>query len=115
MNGSKGERSFFKKVLEGLTPIPHTSTEEVPMADEDSSRAVEPAPVIPCVAEKRSKTVFAEWLDRERVTPEVFAAELGITANYVRNLKAGRGSPGAKLRLKIAMHTKGAVRFDDWE
>jgi hypothetical protein len=44
----------------------------------------------------------------------MFAEQLGITVGYVINLKAGRSTPGAKLRLRIQEHTGGAVRFDDW-
>jgi hypothetical protein len=79
------------------------------MARRKPSQAAAPATVIPRV------TPFAEWLDRERVTPSVLAGELGITVSYVRALCSGRGSPGAKLRLRIQERTGGAVRFDSWE
>lgn len=61
-----------------------------------------------------AKVPFAEWLQRVGAKHSDIARELGITTSYVRQLSRGASTPGAKLRLKIATHTKGEVRFDDW-
>ena len=84
------------------------------MARRKPSAAVDQASVIPGTHNQRNECVFAQWLDRERVKPEVLAEQLGITVSYVRILKKGKATPGAKLRLRIQEHTGGAVRFDSW-
>lgn len=73
-----------------------------------------PAAAVPCIPTCSSKTVFKEWLDRERVVLRHIAGELGITESYVRSLASGKQTPGAKLRLRIQARTEGAVRFDSW-
>lgn len=73
-----------------------------------------PAAAVPCIPTCSSKTVFKEWLDRERVVLRHIADELGITVDYCRKLARGDHAPGVKLRLRIQARTEGAVRFDSW-
>lgn len=84
------------------------------MAGRNPSKAVAPASVIPGVHPQSDYGVFAEWLDRERVSIPALASELGVTASYVRMLRSRAATPGARLRLRIQERTGGAVRFDDW-
>lgn len=73
-----------------------------------------PAPVIPRRPRFHNELSFAEWLVRERIHPQAFAVELGLTVGYVYALRAGARAPGARLRLRIAERSGGAVRFDGW-
>ena len=84
------------------------------MSRRETSETVTPGPVLSCIPNQRTKSVFAEWLDRERVALDALAGELGITVSYVRILAKGRSTPGAKLRLRIQERTGGFVRFDSW-
>jgi len=85
------------------------------MARRRTSVAVAQTSVMPGTHKHLVECVFAQWLDRERVTPEVLAEELGVTLSYVRMLRDRRATPGAKLRLRIQERTKGAVPFDCWD
>lgn len=77
-------------------------------------------PTVPISVEPRrirnhDELSFAEWLDRERIHPQVFASELGITVGYVYKLRSGVQTPGVKLRLIIEHRSGGAVQFDGWD
>lgn len=77
-------------------------------------------PTVPISVEPRrirnhDELSFAQWLDRERIHPQAFASELGLTVAYIYRLRAGTQTPGAKLRIRIQERTAGVVRFDGWD
>jgi len=63
---------------------------------------------------QRTKSAFGRWMETQTVGPAALADELGITQSYVRALRDGQATPGAKLRIRIEARTYGAVRFDAW-
>lgn len=69
---------------------------------------------MPSQPNHRNQLSLADWLIRERIHPQAFATELGLTVGYVYSLRAGRVAPSARLRLRIQERTGGAVRFDSW-
>lgn len=57
---------------------------------------------------------LADYLDKHKIRPSVFAATIGTPASTITRLLKGERSPGVDLLAKIADATKGRVTPNDF-
>jgi hypothetical protein len=60
------------------------------------------------------ETPLSRWLDGHGIERKKFAAELGVSTEYLHRLCRGSGQPSLELAARIEARTKGAIAATSW-